>query len=648
MDTLNLLETDKMAALGPTLILVYENETQQIPLLIPVTLLGKADHCDVRLDAAEVSDLHCLVSLGPDGVSVRDCASTVGTMVNGLPIRECLLGPTDTLEIGPYRFQLNLPDHWQPPAFGELQVVGERHVSDALSSNEPRASAMEPSQAIDMGVDALERESQRVAELAGEHLGALSSLYERINQQNSSLQGFLREYRESIREQQQEIDTQRQELEALQSRLEQDLAASQAVETNISANLEREELQGALEEARRELEQARAASAELDTLRVQLDQARAALEGVDELRERLAKAEDDVREAAEVIAQFNDTNTGAKGDNAGIADEDLLTLKQSLEQKSQQLAVLLEELDNERQSAKDVFESVRETIQERQQTISNLELENEQLRANIEALQAGGAIALDGSDAGTELAALQARLADKNSECQRLQQRQDEMDVETEKRLSAMRNELDQLRKQMKTMVQEAATQLTAYQKEIAHLRELANEGANGEGGASTEELEKLRSQVDRLTRELRAKSVIPANLTGDDASYYVDLQQYEQQLAEIRMQLEQDQQQFAQLQSSYDSTIGELQRRENAVKQAEIDLAQNRAKIAMEQSLIERLKREAKTDLELLKREAEMLEQTASVRKLRGEIRAQSEEKDDRLSDRIRRMLKRLGDKDA
>src|SRR5436190_3426695 len=75
-----------------------------INLVKDLTLCGRDEDSDVRLDHKSVSKLHCVI-VKTDGVLLlRDLGSTNGTRVNGQRVRRAALLPNDTLSVANLKF----------------------------------------------------------------------------------------------------------------------------------------------------------------------------------------------------------------------------------------------------------------------------------------------------------------------------------------------------------------------------------------------------------------------------------------------------------------------------------------------------------------------------------------------------------------
>ena len=73
-------------------------------------VLGSSSDCDVQLDEAGVSSRHAEIRL-IDGKSLllKDLDSKTGTLLNGEPVTETLLGSGDEIRIGTCRWMLQAP-----------------------------------------------------------------------------------------------------------------------------------------------------------------------------------------------------------------------------------------------------------------------------------------------------------------------------------------------------------------------------------------------------------------------------------------------------------------------------------------------------------------------------------------------------------
>lgn len=75
-----------------------------IDLTKDMTLFGRDEDCDVRLDHKSVSKLHCVIVKTDGLLLLRDLGSTNGTRVNGQRVRRAALLPNDTLAVANLKF----------------------------------------------------------------------------------------------------------------------------------------------------------------------------------------------------------------------------------------------------------------------------------------------------------------------------------------------------------------------------------------------------------------------------------------------------------------------------------------------------------------------------------------------------------------
>jgi pSer/pThr/pTyr-binding forkhead associated (FHA) protein len=84
--------------------LVSADGGPSIDLLKDMTLFGRDEDCDVRLDHKSVSKLHCVVVKTDGLLLLRDLGSTNGTRVNGQRVRRAALLPNDTVAIANMKY----------------------------------------------------------------------------------------------------------------------------------------------------------------------------------------------------------------------------------------------------------------------------------------------------------------------------------------------------------------------------------------------------------------------------------------------------------------------------------------------------------------------------------------------------------------
>jgi predicted component of type VI protein secretion system len=77
-----------------------------IDIVKDMTLVGRKEDCDLRLDHKSVSKLHCVLVKTDGLLLLRDLGSTNGTRVNGQRIRRAALLPEDKLTIAHFSFRI--------------------------------------------------------------------------------------------------------------------------------------------------------------------------------------------------------------------------------------------------------------------------------------------------------------------------------------------------------------------------------------------------------------------------------------------------------------------------------------------------------------------------------------------------------------
>ena len=88
-----------------------------IPITKDVTVLGRREFCDIRVDDPSLSKRHCILVKTDGLLVIRDLATTNGTKVKGQKIRWAALLPEDRIAFGGVKFKVYLgPDDVLSPS----------------------------------------------------------------------------------------------------------------------------------------------------------------------------------------------------------------------------------------------------------------------------------------------------------------------------------------------------------------------------------------------------------------------------------------------------------------------------------------------------------------------------------------------------
>lgn len=79
-----------------------------IELVRDLSVIGRKEDCDVRLDHKSVSKQHCVIVKTDGLLLLRDLGSTNGTRVNGQRVRRAALLPNDQVSFASLRFKVHL------------------------------------------------------------------------------------------------------------------------------------------------------------------------------------------------------------------------------------------------------------------------------------------------------------------------------------------------------------------------------------------------------------------------------------------------------------------------------------------------------------------------------------------------------------
>ena len=73
-------------------------------------VLGSAKDCDVQVDEPGIAPRHAEIrQIGENSLQLKDLGSETGTLLNGEPVSETLLGSGDEIRIGTCRLMLQAP-----------------------------------------------------------------------------------------------------------------------------------------------------------------------------------------------------------------------------------------------------------------------------------------------------------------------------------------------------------------------------------------------------------------------------------------------------------------------------------------------------------------------------------------------------------
>ena len=93
-----------------------------IDLIKDLSIVGRKEGCDVRVDHKSVSKQHCVIVRTDGLLLIRDLGSTNGTRVNGRRIRRAALLPNDQVSFASIRFKVQLGPGQAEAAAGDHTV----------------------------------------------------------------------------------------------------------------------------------------------------------------------------------------------------------------------------------------------------------------------------------------------------------------------------------------------------------------------------------------------------------------------------------------------------------------------------------------------------------------------------------------------
>jgi pSer/pThr/pTyr-binding forkhead associated (FHA) protein len=109
-----------------------------IDVVKDLSIVGRKEDCDIRVDHKSVSKQHCVLVKTDGLLFVRDLGSTNGTRVNGQRVRRASLLPNDQLSFASIRYKVHFGSEEPRPGPGDYTVQME--VAD-LAAIEGKKSA---------------------------------------------------------------------------------------------------------------------------------------------------------------------------------------------------------------------------------------------------------------------------------------------------------------------------------------------------------------------------------------------------------------------------------------------------------------------------------------------------------------------------
>jgi pSer/pThr/pTyr-binding forkhead associated (FHA) protein len=108
-----------------------------IEIVKDLTLVGRKEDCDLRLEHKSVSKMHCVLVKTEGLLILRDLGSTNGTRVNGKRVRRASLLANDQLGIANYKFRVHLgPDDGGAPGRAAVPPPGPEEHTQQLDADE--------------------------------------------------------------------------------------------------------------------------------------------------------------------------------------------------------------------------------------------------------------------------------------------------------------------------------------------------------------------------------------------------------------------------------------------------------------------------------------------------------------------------------
>jgi pSer/pThr/pTyr-binding forkhead associated (FHA) protein len=189
-------------------------------LSVPITLIGRAPGCDIRLNAKGVHLLHCALVQGPNGLVLRSLQEQGAPLVNGEPAAHCLLREGDLLSVGPFHFRVRLPPH-SPATNGDpLGHEKEALRIQAAAVAAQQAALTEEESRLQQRRGALQKQEEQLAAHLEERRRHLIELREQVRAARAALRKERAAHAERAAAVERELERWRQQNLARQQQLQ--------------------------------------------------------------------------------------------------------------------------------------------------------------------------------------------------------------------------------------------------------------------------------------------------------------------------------------------------------------------------------------------------------------------------------------------
>lgn len=161
-----------------------------------LTLIGRSEGCEIRLNVEGVNGLHCALVHGREGLLIHDLQSDSGTLVNGQPVTTRYLDDGDVLTIGPFRFRLRLP----PQAYAIAGDEQEALRIQAAAVAAQQAALTEEEMRLQQRRQALEQQEEQLAAHLEEKRQRLLTLRDEARKEQTALKAERTTYEQRVAE----------------------------------------------------------------------------------------------------------------------------------------------------------------------------------------------------------------------------------------------------------------------------------------------------------------------------------------------------------------------------------------------------------------------------------------------------------------